>query len=70
MDHVRGLTIVPAIVAGIDDRVGSLEPGKDADVVVLGGDPADPRHGVERVYIEGRLVYRAPQAAEEGPRRW
>jgi imidazolonepropionase-like amidohydrolase len=69
MDHVRGLTIVPALVAGIDDRVGSLEPGKDADLVVLGGDPADPRHGVERVYIEGRLVYRAPEGAE-GPRRW
>lgn len=69
LDHVRGLTIVPALVAGIADRVGSLEPGKDADVVVLGGDPADPRNGVERVYIEGQLVYRAPQAGE-GPRKW
>jgi imidazolonepropionase-like amidohydrolase len=69
LDHVRGLTIVPALVAGIADRVGSLEPGKDADVVVLGGDPADPRSGVERVYIEGQLVYRAPGAGE-GPRKW
>ena len=65
MDAVRGLTIVPAQVAGIDDRVGSLEPGKDADIVVLTGDPADPRHGVEVIWIEGKRVYQA-----EGVRRW
>lgn len=69
LEHVRGLTIVPALVAGIDERVGSLEAGKDADVVVLGGDPADPRSGVERVYIEGRLVYRADDLGAGG-RRW
>jgi imidazolonepropionase-like amidohydrolase len=60
---VRGLTIVPALVAGIETRVGSLEPGKDADVVILDGDPLDPRCAVERVYIEGREVYRAPENA-------
>ena len=57
MQGVRGLTIVPANVAGIDARVGSLEAGKDADVVVISGDPADPRSRVERVWIEGRDVY-------------
>ncbi len=66
MQAVLGLTIVPAMVAGIDERVGSLEPGKDADVVVITGDPADPRSHVLRVLIEGRDVYRAP---EEG-RTW
>ncbi len=77
MQHVQGLTIVPARVAGIADRVGSLEPGKDADLVVLGGDPADPRNAVELVLIEGRVVYRAPAAGREagrvgagGPRLW
>lgn len=69
LEHVRGLTIVPAIVAGIDERVGSLEAGKDADLVVLGGDPADPRSGIERVYIEGREVYRAEELGAGG-RRW
>ena len=54
---VRGLTIVPAIAAGIEDKVGSLEAGKHADVVVITGHPADPRSVVERCYIEGRLVY-------------
>jgi imidazolonepropionase-like amidohydrolase len=57
MQVVRGLTIVPATVAGIGHRLGSLEPGKDADLVVLSGDPADPRTSVEQVYLEGERVY-------------
>ncbi|MAE28521.1 MAG: amidohydrolase family protein [Planctomycetota bacterium] len=63
---VRGLTIVPARTAGIDDSVGSLESGKDADILVLTGDPSDPRTAIEMVYVEGRLVYNA----EEGGRLW
>ena len=66
MQGVKGLTIVPAVVAGIDERVGSLEPGKDADVVVTDGDPVDPRSAVRLVFIEGRLVY----DAEEAVRGW
>jgi imidazolonepropionase-like amidohydrolase len=66
MDSVRGLTIVPAITAGIDDRVGSIAPGKDADLLVVTGDPIDPRNVVERVYIEGESVY---DQARDG-RRW
>jgi imidazolonepropionase-like amidohydrolase len=58
---LRGLTIVPAITAGIADRVGSLEPGKDADVLVVTGNPLDPRTAVEQVLIEGRKVYDAAQ---------
>jgi len=65
MDAVRGVTIIPALTAGIAHRVGSLEPGKDADLVVVSGDPIDPRSGVEAVLIEGRLVYDAKQG-----RRW
>jgi hypothetical protein len=57
MQAVRGLTIVPARTAGIDNRVGSLEPGKDADVVIISGDPSDPRSHVEGVYVSGRLAY-------------
>ena len=57
MQAVRGLTIVPATVAGIGHRIGSLERGKDADLVVLSGDPADPRTSVEQVYLEGESVY-------------
>jgi imidazolonepropionase-like amidohydrolase len=56
-ESVRGLTIIPAVVAGIADRVGSLEPGKDADILVLTGDPCDPRTSVERVYVHGKSAY-------------
>lgn len=59
LDTVRGLTIVPARTAGIDDRVGSIHPGKDADLVVIDGHPADPRSAVQRVWLEGELVYDA-----------
>ncbi|MEM7305138.1 MAG: amidohydrolase family protein [Planctomycetota bacterium] len=61
MDSVRGLTIVPAEAAGIGHRVGSLEVGKDADVLVLTGHPGDPRTSVERVYVDGRSVYDAEE---------
>lgn len=67
MEAVRGVTIVPALTAGIADRVGSLETGKDADLVVVSGDPNDPRTSVRRVLIGGRTVYDADGA--EG-RRW
>ncbi len=65
MESVRGVTIVPAKTMGIDHRVGSLEAGKDADLVVITGDPIDPRSAVELVFIEGELVYDATQG-----RRW
>ena len=67
MEAVRGLTIVPAITAGIDDRVGSLEPGKHADILLLDGDVADPRTSVDVVWIEGRRVFdRAAGAPVKG----
>ena len=59
LQALEGLTIVPAEVVGIDQRVGSLDPGKDADLIVTDGDPIDPRSGVAQVFIEGRLVYDA-----------
>ncbi|MEQ1893529.1 MAG: amidohydrolase family protein [Planctomycetota bacterium] len=54
---LRGLTIVPARAAAIDERVGSIEPGKDADLLVCDGYPVDPRVTVERTFVNGRLVY-------------
>jgi len=46
-------------VFGIADRVGSLEPGKDADIVIRSGDPLDPRARVEMVLIDGAVQYDA-----------
>lgn len=56
-DAVRGLTIEPARALMIDDRVGSLEPGKDADVVITTGSIVDPRNYVKQVFIDGASVY-------------
>lgn len=61
---LRGLTIEPAKAVFIDDRVGSLTPGKDADIAAFRGDPLDPRNRATFVMIDGRVVLdvdRAPR---------
>lgn len=63
LDTIRGLTIVPAKAAGIADKVGSLEVGKHADLLVVDGHLADPRSRITRVYIEGRRIEDKPQHA-------
>jgi len=54
---LRALTINPARIAGIDDRLGSIEPGKDADLVLWSGDPLDVLSRAERAFIDGAEVY-------------
>lgn len=53
----ESLTINPASFLGLDDRVGSLETGKDGDVVIWSGDPLDAQQRPEHVFIDGQLVY-------------
>src|SRR6266536_65936 len=53
----RALTINPARIVGIDDRLGSIEAGKDADLVIWSGDPLDVRSRVERALVGGAQVY-------------
>jgi len=54
---LRALTLRAAEMLGIADRVGSLEVGKDGDVVILGGHPLDLAAPVEVVIIDGEIVY-------------
>jgi imidazolonepropionase-like amidohydrolase len=54
---LRALTINPARIAGIDDRLGSIEPGKDADLVIWSGDPLDVLSRVQRALVGGAEVY-------------
>ena len=53
---LKCVTINPAEMLRIDDRVGSLEPGKDADIVIWSGDPFDFYSKVEQVFIEGKNI--------------
>lgn len=62
MAAVRGVTIVPAVTCGLGDELGSLEVGKAADLVVLTGDPSDPRTRVEMVWVDGELVFNGEDA--------
>ena len=55
-EALASITINPAVIAGIADRVGSLTPGKDADIVLSTGHPLDWKSKVERVYIGGVQV--------------
>jgi imidazolonepropionase-like amidohydrolase len=50
----------------VADRIGSLVPGKDADVAVWSGDPFDIMSRVEAAYIGGREVYRYDYATRSG----
>jgi len=54
---VRGVTIEPAKALMVDNRVGSLEKGKDADIVITTGSIIDPRNHVKQVFIDGKSVY-------------
>jgi imidazolonepropionase-like amidohydrolase len=63
---LRAVTITPARIMRVADRIGSLVPGKDADVTIWSGDPLDVMSRVEAAYIGGREVYRYDQAARSG----
>ena len=54
---LRSLTLAPAEMLDLDDRVGSLEPGKDADFAILSGDPFSVYTRVQETWIEGRRVF-------------
>lgn len=53
-DALRAVTLAPAEVFGVTDRVGSLQAGRDANVVIWSGDPFEFSTVVERVFVRGR----------------
>ncbi|MFQ5429374.1 MAG: amidohydrolase family protein [Phycisphaerae bacterium] len=75
---LKAITVWPAEMLGLGDRLGSIEPDKDANILVLSGDPLDAQTWVERVFVQGAEVYDrdedirlkrllAPPEAELGP---
>jgi imidazolonepropionase-like amidohydrolase len=63
-DVLKMLTSDVAAVLGVQDRVGALAAGKDADFVVLNGDPFGLHTRVKAVYVEGKLAHEAKVAAK------
>jgi imidazolonepropionase-like amidohydrolase len=59
----KAITINAAEIIGVADRVGSLEEGKDADLVVFSGHPFDYRTVVELVLVDGQVAYTRKAAA-------
>ncbi|MEF8835385.1 MAG: amidohydrolase [Candidatus Thermoplasmatota archaeon] len=55
-EALKAITINAAEICGIDHRVGSLEEGKDADIVVLNGAPLEIKSRIEKVFIEGEEI--------------
>jgi imidazolonepropionase-like amidohydrolase len=65
---LKGVTRVPARALGLDDRLGSIEPGKDADLAIWTGNPIDPRSACVLTIVDGKVAYDA--AGREGRRRF
>ena len=54
----RAMTRYPAEICGVADRVGTLEPGKDADIAVFSGNPMEVFTRTLFTIIDGEIVYR------------
>jgi len=63
-DAVKWMTINPAWALDLDRQIGSLEPGKDADIVLWSGDPFSVYTHTEKVWIDGALLYDRSDPAE------
>jgi imidazolonepropionase-like amidohydrolase len=62
---IKWLTINPAWALGLDDKIGSLEVGKNADVILWTGDPFSVYSKPEKVWIDGAMLYDRLDPAEQ-----
>lgn len=56
-DALKSITLNPAKLLGIDNRVGSIEKGKDADLVLYDNDPFEYLTKINAVFIDGEIVF-------------
>ena len=54
---IKWLTINPAWALGLDDKIGSIEVGKNADVVLWSGNPFSVYTKAEKVWVDGAMLY-------------
>jgi len=53
----KSLTIYPAVICGVADRMGSIEPGKDADIAIFDGNPMEVFTNTLYTIIDGNIVF-------------
>jgi len=71
-DALQAITLNPAWMLGVDDRIGSLDVGKDADIAIFSKDPFDIYTQVEKTLVDGKVVYdrsKAPAPTSAGATR-
>lgn len=64
-EGLKSITINPAIICGVSDRLGSLEPGKDADIAIYSGNPMEVFTHTVYTIIDGKIVYTVEDDDEE-----
>jgi imidazolonepropionase-like amidohydrolase len=69
-EALKAMTLNPAEIWGVADRLGSLDVGKTANVVVADGDPLDVKSDVKRVFIDGQEVPMTSRQTELRDRYW
>ncbi|MHC4076890.1 MAG: amidohydrolase family protein [Planctomycetota bacterium] len=62
-EALKTLTVVPAKILGLEDQVGTLEVGKRANIQILTGDPLQATSWVDKVLLDGELVYQRDKDA-------
>ena len=58
---LAGVTLVPARMLGVEDKVGSIKVGKDANLILFSADPLDATAIVQKVFFRGQLVEKEKQ---------
>ena len=61
-DGLRAITVNPARICGVADRMGSLEPGKDADIAIFSGNPMEVFTQTRYTIIDVQVVYGEKEA--------
>ena len=64
-EALKAITINPARLIGMENHLGSIEKGKDADLVIFDGDPFDIKTRVLQVFINGKLAFHAEKGREK-----
>jgi imidazolonepropionase-like amidohydrolase len=65
LEALKTITINPAIIMGIDKRVGTIEPGKDADLAMFSRHPFDPYTICEMTLVDGEILFDRAKYLEE-----